>query len=413
MLRIILALLSAVLLLSGSALMAADEEQKPSPRHPSYQLLGHDQPPSDSPLNPNFLVTQESKVLDGTLWFGDYFPEQLVGLDVGDADGDGRNEIVYVTTRNLYLGRRSGGALEQLVIYNAPSSLTFLSVDFFDTDGDGRQEIIVSAQNNSKNPSSMIFSYTGGKTLNILAQYISWYLRVYGPVDGKILAAQKGGTSSVSAFSGPVYNASFADGKISTTGQVALPFGVNLFHFNMGSLGKEGRSFIATISPAEHLRLFSGPSKSDQITQKSSAFNSTHNHIDLKTSNKATPDATYLPSRIVIADIDLDGGNDIIVSRNSRSGVPSLKNLRSFDGGLIEAYKYANVNLTPFFTSTNILPGPAVDYQLADFDNNGTKDLVVGVLITQGEGMLADSRSIIISYSNLYLVKDAENTPAQ
>ena len=79
-----------------------------------------------------------------------------------------------------------------------------------------------------------------------------------------------------------------------------------------------------------------------------------------------------------------------------------MKNIRSFEGGVIEAYKFSNISLVPFFSSTNMLPGPAVDYQLADFDNNGTKDLVVAVVISAGGGMLGYSRSVIVSYSNLY-----------
>jgi hypothetical protein len=120
----------------------------------------------------------------------------------------------------------------------------------------------------------------------------------------------------------------------------------------------------------------------------------------------------YIPTRILISDIDKDGANELIVAKNNQSGTRVFKNLRTFNSGIIEARKFVNLTLIPFFTSSNLLPGAAVDYQLADFDNNGSKDLIVGILIEPGSGMLEDARSIIFSYNNLYNVEPAAPTPA-
>ncbi|MDR0354300.1 MAG: hypothetical protein LBJ64_00970, partial [Deltaproteobacteria bacterium] len=128
----------------------------------------------------------------------------------------------------------------------------------------------------------------------------------------------------------------------------------------------------------------------------------TVNHITLNISGESGRAVEYLPSRILLADIDSDGANEVIVAKNNQGGIPFMKNLRAYNGGLIEAMKFSNLSLVPFFSSANLLPGPAVDYQLADFDNNGTKDLVVAVVINPGSGMLQDGRSVIVAYSNLY-----------
>jgi hypothetical protein len=400
------------MLFSAATLFAADEDAKTKPRHPAYQLLGHDPPPPDSPLNPNFLLSRESKILAGTLWNGSFFPERLVGLDVADADGDRLNEIVYVTPRNVYLARRAGEVLQPLAEYKAPLTLEILSVDFYDTNGDGRSEIIISAQNSADNASSFILGYSG-KSLTVLAEFIPWYLRVVGPEKGKILVAQKGGSSNQSAYSGKVYYAEFVDNKLSANQILDLPFGVNLFNFNFGPLGPTKQDMIVAISPlGGHLRLYSGANKNDLVSEKNALFCGTVNKIRVKSnSSQAIMSVEYLPSRILFADIDKNGANDVIVARNSQSGLRSVPNLRSFDGGIIEAYNFANISLNPFFSSADMLSGPAVDYQLADFDNNGTRDLVVGVVISSGSGMLSDSKSIIVSYSNLYTPETPPETP--
>ncbi|MDR0355701.1 MAG: FG-GAP-like repeat-containing protein, partial [Deltaproteobacteria bacterium] len=254
---LLLAIFAMAALISSSALLAQDDE-KTKVRHPSYTLLGHDPPPAeDSPLNPNFLIAQEARVVEGTLWHGNYISERMVGLDVGDADGDGRNEVVYATTRNVYLARRNGQALEQLAVYNVPASFTILSVDFYDTDGNGRQEIIVSAQKSGSGPSSYVMGFTGDKELTVLADYIPWYLRVIGSPDAKMLAAQKGGTNAKEAFSGNVMFATFSDGKVTANQKVDVPFGATLYSFNQGKMGSAGQNLTAVISsPQEHLRLY-------------------------------------------------------------------------------------------------------------------------------------------------------------
>jgi hypothetical protein len=402
--RAILALI-ALLALSTGTLQAADEaaSDKPKSRHPSYELLGPNPPPTDSILNPNFLISQESKVLEGSLWHGDYMPERLVGLDVGDVNADGLNEVVYVTVGNVYLGRRTGETLEQLATWKAPPSLRIISVDLYDQRGDGRALIVVSAQSDQGGPSSLILSYDGSKALNVEAEHIAWYLRAYGPAGKKVLAAQKGANNKTDAYTGAVVSATFEGGKLRTGGKVALPFGVNLYNFNLGPVGPGSGNFIATVTfPDEHLKLFSGPSRADQLTERKAVYCGTYNYIKFRTSTDTVQGFEYLPSRILMADIDNDGSNELIVARNSQGGLAFMKNLRSFDGGVIEAFKFSDISLVPFFSSTNLLPGPAVDYQLADFDNNGTKDLVVAVVITAGSGLMSDSRSVIVSYSNLY-----------
>jgi microcompartment protein CcmK/EutM len=408
------ALLALVTLFFSPAASAADEE-KPKVRHPSYTMLGHDAPPAeDSPLNPNFVIAQENRVLEGSLWHGNYIDDRLVGLDVGDVDGDHRNELVYVTPNNVFLSRRNGELLEQIAGFSIPTTMRALSVDLFDTDGDGRQEIIVSCQLVGAGASSYVLSYDGDKALKVLGDYIPWYLRVIGSANSKMLAVQKSGTSGNNAYTGNVMYATFADGKISASQKVDLPFGVNLYNFNFGKMGASNQNLISTVTfPEEHLRVYSGPDRSSIVTESAAEYCGTVNYIRINTSSETGKDVEYLPSRIIVADIDNDGSNELILAKNNQGGIPFMKNLRAFNRGLIEAMKFTNLSLVPFFSSADLIPGPAVDYQLADFDNNGTRDLVIAVVISPGSGMMRSGRSVIISYSNLYSAQAEGGEPSK
>jgi hypothetical protein len=105
----------------------------------------------------------------------------------------------------------------------------------------------------------------------------------------------------------------------------------------------------------------------------------------------------YLPTRLLLADIDGDGQNELIVAKNDRGGVPFMSNQRGFTSGVIQAFKYQNLSLTPVFR-TRTLPGAVVDIQLADFKNNGTQNLVAAVLTQAKSGLLSEGLSLIVAY---------------
>ncbi|MDR1578117.1 MAG: VCBS repeat-containing protein [Deltaproteobacteria bacterium] len=402
--------LAITLLLIGS--ISSEGADPPAKRHPAYSLLGRDKPPIDSPLNPHFVVSNEAGIKESSLWRGGYIPERLIGLDLADVDLDGKNELVYVTPHNVYLARRNGPILEQLATFKTEDNVVIVSVDLFDVDLDGRREIIVSAQYNEQNASSFILAYNGTRELQTLARNIQWYLRVTGSGGQKRLTGQRSATASNESFSGKPHYLEWNNGELKSVSIVQLPRNINLYNFNIGNLGTQNTRLIAVVkSSDEHLALFD--TGGGKVWESSDGYAGTANFIALPTSREQALQREYLPTRLIIDDIDADGTNEIIVAKNNQGGVPFMKNLRSFNSGVIEARKFTNLSLVPFFNSANLLPGPAVDYALADFDNNGTKDLVVAVVIEPGSGMLQDARSVIVGYIDLYSQKPAEEVKAE
>ncbi|MDR1084954.1 MAG: VCBS repeat-containing protein [Deltaproteobacteria bacterium] len=405
-----LIIFSVIAIFFGSAVFYGADE--PAKRHPSYSLLGRDKPPADSPLNPNFVVSNEANIKESSLWRSSYIPDRLVGLDVADIDGDGRNELVYVTPHNVYLARRSGPILEQLATFSTENNITIVSVDLFDTDNNGKKEIILSAQYSDQTASSLVLAYNGSKELQLLVKNLSWYLRVTGPAGQRRLTGQKPSTNSNESYGGKPHYVEFKDGEIKSQGLVPVPRNINLYSFNIGNLGTQNTRLVAAIkSVDEHLTLFD--TGGGKVWESPDSYAGTTNHIVLPTYREQSPNLVFLPTRLIIDDIDSDGINEIIVAKNNQGGVPFMKNLRSYNSGIIEARKFTNLSLVPFFNSANLLPGPAVDYVFQDFDNNGTKDLVVGVVIDTGSGMMRDGRSVIVGYIDLYSQKPEQEETAQ
>jgi len=372
----------------------AQEGRTTSTRHPTYNMIGRDAPGAQSPLNPNFVVSEEAHLREGGFWRSSYINENLVGLAVADIDRDGRNEVVYASEKNVWVTRFGGSSLAQLAKYSLPATQRIASLDVLDVDGDGLLEIICSAQDENNAPVSFILKFDGS-ALNPLAQRLPWYLRVVGQGDSRFLAGQKAATSGTQVFSGSVQRVSLSGSSLSSQGGVGLPQHVNLFNFVQGRLGAGGAMTAAIRFPSEHIFLYDNKNRAWESREEyggTMTYLAPQNYRDSGDRKRE-----YLPARILIADIDGDGQNELIVAKNDRGGVPFMSNQRGFTSGVIQAFKYQNLSLTPFFR-TRTLPGAVVDLQLADFKNNGTLSLVAAVLTQPKSGMLSEGLSLIVAY---------------
>jgi hypothetical protein len=147
--------------------------------------------------------------------------------------------------------------------------------------------------------------------------------------------------------------------------------------------------------PSEHIFLYESKNRA---WESRAEYGGTMTYL-APLNNRETSDRRreFLPTRLLIFDIDGDGQNELIVAKNDRGGVPFMSNQRDFSGGAIQAFKYQNLSLTPFFR-TRTLPGAVADIQLADFRNNGTLSLVAAVVPQSKSGMLSEAMSLIVAY---------------
>ena len=74
----------------------------PSRRHPDYLLTG-EEGRNLSPLNPNFIAAVGAEEKEGSFWRSPSIPIAIVGMDIGDVDGDGKNEMVFSSRNTLYV----------------------------------------------------------------------------------------------------------------------------------------------------------------------------------------------------------------------------------------------------------------------------------------------------------------------
>jgi len=130
------------------------------------------------------------------------FGFEVKGLDIGDVDGDKKNEVVIMDDHNLYVFKYDGEKLSLFKKIEQGDHHNFLTLDVADVNHNGHAEIVVTSIVDD-NLQSFILEYEEGKFRKIMDK-TGWFFRVLEhPKQGPILMGQKMGGEGIAV--GPIY----------------------------------------------------------------------------------------------------------------------------------------------------------------------------------------------------------------
>ena len=320
------------------------------------------------------------------------FDLEIKGVDIGDVDGDKKNEVVAMDSHNLYVFKYDGEKMRLFQKIEMGSEHNFLSLDVADVNRNGVAEIIVtSIVETQLRPflRSFILEYEGGKFKKV-TENAEWYFRVLeDPKQGPILMGQRMSndiTESKGAFSGPVYQFVWKKNSFERGPEMPFPTGTTLFGLAMGDIRGKGTSELIGIDGSERLRIMGKDKKSSWSS--GDRYGGTLNFYDntikkemwLGTRLLTTTDwRVYIPGRILVRDLDGDGLNEVIVNKNISSSTDWVDKLRFFEKGEIHDLVWDGGALITNW-KTREIPGYISDFQIKDIDNDGTDELVVATI---------------------------------
>jgi TolB-like protein len=325
------------------------------------------------------------------------------GLDIGDVDGDKKNEMVIMDEHNLYIFKYDGDKLTYMQKIAAGSAYNLLTLDVADINRNGVAEIIVTAVIGDK-LRSFILEFEEGKFRKI-AEKADWYFRVLEyPKDGPTLMGQRMGdvvTDSDSAFTGPIYRFVWKKNTFEKGPKMPFPKGTTIFGLAMGDVRGKGTSDLIAIEDSGQLRIMSPDKRKDD--KKSSwtsgeNYGGTINSYDNEAKRKmweasralgTTNWRVYIPGRILIKDLDGDGSNEVIVNKNISPGLAIADKARIFNKGEIHDLVWDGGTLITNW-KTKEISGYISDFQIKDVDNDGKEEMVVSVM---NLGKILDRRS--------------------
>lgn len=329
------------------------------------------------------------------LWKSRRLKMKIISLAVGDVDGDGRNETVFISRQKVLIYRYSKGVFEKIGEIKGKGNDSFIGVDVSDKNNNKKAEIfITSFVDINLGLNSFVLEWNGAKFVKI-AEKENYYYRVINIPSrgGNILCGQKKGLEDLFSNSG-VYELNWNGKTYEEVEKLPLPKGVNIFGFTMGDVLNSGQELILSFDIHDHIKVVD--TDGEEKWRSSEPFGG--NDIVLKSHSKNEPDEkdfNYLPHRIHIADLNNDGKNEVVVVKNKEYAGRFFSRIRSYQNGHIEVFNMDQLGPVPVLKTRKVTKFIS-DYIIADLNNDGHMELVYSV-VTKTGSVIGKASSFIVS----------------
>ena len=373
-------------------------------------------PTTTAPAAPIVLVAPQTDEDESSLsyWKSESFPATIEGLSIADVDGDGSNEVVFVSYDQIFIYRYQNESLQEIKTFSNKSFHRLMFVDTADINQNGTPEIFVTDYISSNQRLKSIVLEWNGREFAVLDELTNWYLRVLKtPASGTLLLGQKRGTGSSATFATSPQEALFdldihemkwRDGRYEAAGKFAGPKEMTLFDFTQGDASNNGQTETVAFLRNDFFRIYNqaGEStwESGQIYGGSRLFFEAPNMdrtgaVANGVSRTGKSVKYYLPQRIHVSDIDGDGLNEIIVVKNYDGEGGIFSRMKAFKEGRIDCFSYDDIGVQRKWQTRNIA-GYISDYVIGDLDNDGINEIVLST-VAKNKSVFNKGRSYIMS----------------
>lgn len=365
-------------------------------------------------LNPNFLeITPEESFQNLGVWRSQTISEGVIGMDIGDVDGDGNPEIATISPKKLSLYKRSGSAMKLIASYEAGKLERFVWCSLIDLNGDKRDEIVVTVmyQQNapiggyteqmtrvatgSEIPSSMVLSFQG-TSLQVIAKNIPFFLNTFITAPGdKILIGQRQATEK--GFAQGVYEMRLQGTKLEPIQELQLPSKCNVFNCAPVDIDGDGSPEFAIILPDNRM-IITKPNGS-VMWKSRHRFGATTNYVlgkaeDLRYNQQ---DYYYIPTPILVTDLNRDGRKEIVTNRSPEYSRLLPAGFKYYEAGQVVSLSWDQIGLIENW-ATREISGMVTSVRIADTNSDGIPELVVSVVMGKELLQIWKTESVILAY---------------
>lgn len=344
----------------------------------------------------------------------------LHAMDVADITGDGQQEFILAGSNQVEVYRRELGRFIRIARIDTLNRYPIHFVSTADFNGNGRAEIYISAADN-RGPNALVLEWDG-RELARIHDRLDWYIRVMElPMEGKTLVGQRAGVGLGNFLLPGIFRLHLsATGAIEPGAPLNLPGRINLFDFVYVDLDGDGIYEIVAITQSDRLEVMNAGGGrmwlSDGFYGGTTRYLGGQDPLTGETGVPVYAAARYfVPSRIIVRDVDQDGRPNIVVTKNHHAFSRLFRDFRSFSGGEINALAWDGAGMSEVWRTRKIA-GYIADIQLGPDLTEITKDgetikgaeLFVGVVLrSDGLNILAASESAIYIYPVEYLPTSA------
>lgn len=351
-------------------------------------------------LNSNFKV--EAAVDSEDQWRTRTMPFRADLFAVGDMDGGGDNEVVFVADHTMHVCKLIDGDLRQLGEYDLPRKGKILHLSLANVTGDRRMEAAISTWD-GKRLASYIIGFGDGK-FEMLDKGLRFHVRAMElpPSNQTVLVGQPEGPMDL-FDEGNIRMVHNVGGSLQLGPPLRVPDEVNIYGFSPLKT-KDGEKFIH-ITDSEIIKTYTADGNLQAATEEKYNGSAIGVEIDDTTlpgmgkprANQEDFFSIFMPIEPVVVDLDRDGFQELLVNRNISVSSEFFQNYRSFSQGEIHCLAWDGINLNLLW-KTRRIRGTVFGYTVADIDNDGQDELAVAVNTYAGVLGLKSSRSTVTVY---------------
>ncbi|UCB48287.1 MAG: VCBS repeat-containing protein [Deltaproteobacteria bacterium] len=344
-------------------------------------------PVPDAPKGPGGLAAMGEDFEGEGLGTIQRFKVQIVSIDAGDVDGDGKNELVFIDKSKVYIYKWQEKTFALFKSIEGGMSAEYIHVSVGDLDRNGKAEIYVSNLASSS-VSSLVLEWDGNAFREIVNGQ-RWLLQVIDvPGQGKTLVGQR--RSVGGGFRGQVQYLKREGNGLVSTGPVDLPSQSNVFNFAIADLEGGGRNSTVVLDSSDYLRLYNPGKEEVWRSEEYYGGSLTFIETDLEKNYR------FISVPIYVTDVDKDGKREVMICKNRSGSGRMLARFRWYSSGVLHFLTWDQVGLSVKWT-TQKQPGPIVSYRVSDLDHDGLPELVIAS-VSKEKHMLGTPRSQVVVY---------------
>lgn len=371
--------------------------------------------PAPPPPAKSITALQKRMPAPAVSWQSERLETAFTGMAIADLTPRPGREIALIDGRKVAIFRRQGGRLKNLAQLEAAPYLRLVAIDAADVDADGRAEIYVTAFHpRLGKPRSFVAQWSpSDKGFRIRSENLPFYFRVASTGAGKTVLMGQGPGSDDFFGQGPApIQWAEASGEASKGGYkmgvpLPLPIEAHIYAFVRGAFLPGDGATIVTLSHRQKMRIYQSPDQSRWTSEESFGGGSIYLDESQTFQNRAkqikqvgeeTIRRLYLSPRMLLADLDGDGSNELLVVHNKDAAGGLFRRTRLLTSGRIDCLAWQPLGPITKWETPKV-SGYISDLALDDTNGDSQRELIY--LVVEGGTDVIGSRQCYLVVHDL------------